>query len=48
MVQGDLDGASPVGGLIQDSTGTLYGTTFNGGAYQSGTVFKLTGVIASP
>src|SRR5439155_193296 len=36
------DGANPVGGLIADASGALYGTTFNGGDSQLGTVFKLT------
>ncbi len=39
------DGNSPVGKLILDAAGNLYGTTFYGGAHNSGTVFKL---AASP
>jgi len=35
------DGAAPLGVLIEDSKGNLYGTTQNGGAYGGGTVFKL-------
>jgi uncharacterized repeat protein (TIGR03803 family) len=35
------DGANPVGGLIQATNGELYGTTFEGGANASGTVFKI-------
>jgi uncharacterized repeat protein (TIGR03803 family) len=35
------DGSNPYAGLIQDSTGALYGTTGVGGAYGNGTVFKL-------
>lgn len=35
------DGARPVGGLIQDANGNLYGTTSRGGAADSGTVFRL-------
>ena len=37
------DGFDPVAGLIQDSSGNLYGTTFSGGANGNGdgTVFKL-------
>lgn len=35
------DGKVPMGGLIRDSAGTLYGTTLAGGAYDEGTVFKL-------
>jgi uncharacterized repeat protein (TIGR03803 family) len=38
---GDTDGENPVAGLIQDAGGNLYGTTFNGGAYGYGVVFKL-------
>ena len=36
------DGAHPEAGLILDTAGNLYGTTAYGGAYDSGTVFKLT------
>jgi uncharacterized repeat protein (TIGR03803 family) len=35
------DGRYPEAGVIFDSTGNLYGTTFYGGAYDYGTVFKL-------
>jgi uncharacterized repeat protein (TIGR03803 family) len=35
------NGSGPTGGLIQDSTGTFYGTTFWGGAYDFGLVFSL-------
>ncbi len=35
------DGAHPDGVLIMDSQGNLYGTTFYGGAFSGGTVFKL-------
>ena len=34
------DGAEPVGGLIQDAAGNLYGTTAVRGPYSNGTVFK--------
>lgn len=34
-------GSIPTGGLISDAAGNLYGTTASGGAYQCGTVFKL-------
>jgi uncharacterized repeat protein (TIGR03803 family) len=47
-INGSTDGAGPVGGLIQDSSGDLYGTTVNGGTVQAGTVFKLSSVITSP
>jgi len=36
------DGANPTGGLVQASNGNFYGTTYGGGAYGSGTVFKIT------
>jgi uncharacterized repeat protein (TIGR03803 family) len=35
------DGSIPVSGVVQDSQGNLYGTTFNGGASNYGTVYKL-------
>jgi uncharacterized repeat protein (TIGR03803 family) len=35
------DAANPYGGLIFDSTGNLYGTTYFGGQYGMGTVFQL-------
>lgn len=36
------DGNEPVGPVLLDSSGNLYGTTFNGGVYGWGTVFKMT------
>ena len=36
------DGANPYAGLVLDQKGNLYGTTYFGGAYESGTAFKLT------
>jgi uncharacterized repeat protein (TIGR03803 family) len=36
------DGFDPLAGLVSDSAGNLYGTTFYGGDFQSGTAFKLT------
>src|SRR5208337_3815022 len=37
----DPRGAEPNGGLVLDSTGTLYGTTQTGGKYGAGTTFEL-------
>lgn len=39
--QGGTDGNEPEGGVILDSAGNLYGTTYQGGAYKMGTVFKV-------
>jgi uncharacterized repeat protein (TIGR03803 family) len=36
-----VDGAFPIGNLIQGEDGSLYGTTFHGGANDQGTVFKI-------
>ena len=36
------DGALPLAGVVFDQKGNLYGTTFGGGAYGDGGVFKLT------
>ena len=35
------DGYNPNAGVIQDAAGNLYGTTYYGGAYGAGTVYKL-------
>jgi uncharacterized repeat protein (TIGR03803 family) len=35
------DGANPDSGLARDSSGDLFGTTLNGGAYKDGTVFQV-------
>jgi uncharacterized repeat protein (TIGR03803 family) len=35
------DGSEPIAGLIGDSAGNVYGTTYNGGASNAGVVFKL-------
>ncbi len=39
--QGGNDGANPVGGVILDKAGNLYGTTFDGGINGGGTVYEL-------
>jgi uncharacterized repeat protein (TIGR03803 family) len=38
---GSTDGDNPLGGLVMDSAGNLYGTTDLGGANHNGTVFKI-------
>jgi uncharacterized repeat protein (TIGR03803 family) len=38
---GVTDGAHPYAGLIQDPDGTLYGTTYNGGSGDLGTIFRM-------
>ena len=41
--KGGIDGANPyLGDLIFDQAGNIYGTTFYGGTYNLGTVYKLT------
>ena len=42
------NGGSPLAGLVMDSSGDLYGTTYRGGALQDGTVFELANGAASP
>jgi len=39
---GGSDGAGPNGGLIFDSSGNLYGTTYGGGINDNGVVFEIT------
>jgi uncharacterized repeat protein (TIGR03803 family) len=39
--QGGNDGQHPVGGLVLDKTGSLYGSTFQGGANGGGTVYRM-------
>lgn len=36
------DGNQPTGGIVLDASGRMYGTTFYGGAYGYGTVFRMT------
>ena len=38
---GTTDGEYPVGGLVMDSAGNLYGTTWYGGSGSQGTVFEI-------
>jgi uncharacterized repeat protein (TIGR03803 family) len=38
---GGKDGAGPAAGLVMDTKGNFYGTTFAGGAFSAGTVFKV-------
>jgi uncharacterized repeat protein (TIGR03803 family) len=38
---GGADGGSPFAGVIRDSAGCLYGTTFGGGTASAGVVFKV-------
>jgi uncharacterized repeat protein (TIGR03803 family) len=38
---GGADGGTPYAGLIRDSAGNLYGTTYYGGKSGTGVVFKL-------
>lgn len=37
-----LDGATPAGGLVRSSDGSLYGVTSSGGQANNGTIFQLT------
>jgi uncharacterized repeat protein (TIGR03803 family) len=39
---GGVDGSAPVGGLLRDGNGNLYGTTSGGGSFGYGTVFMVT------
>jgi uncharacterized repeat protein (TIGR03803 family) len=41
VFQGENDGGAPIGGLIFDSSGNLYGSTFQNGAGSGGTAFEL-------
>ena len=42
-LSGCKDGYHPHAGLILDTMGNLYGTTYDGGAHQAGTVFEISG-----
>src|SRR5262245_48885942 len=39
--QAKADGSTPWGGVMIDQAGNLYGTTFSGGRYLYGTIYKL-------
>jgi uncharacterized repeat protein (TIGR03803 family) len=38
---GGADGSAPIGGVVLDSTGRIYGTTFSGGSNGDGVVFEI-------
>ncbi len=38
---GGADGAAPYAGLVFDTAGNLYGTTYYGGSYDDGTIFEV-------
>ena len=44
---GSTTGGQPVGGVVFDNAGNLYGTTVEGGLYNGGIVYVLTNVIPS-
>jgi len=48
-LSGCADGKIPETGLVQDSSGSFYGTTYAGGVYDDGTVFRITptGVVTT-
>jgi len=45
---GGQDGAYPVGSVVFDGAGNLYGTTAEGGSYGNGVVFEIAGAGNSP
>ena len=38
---GGADGASPIAAVIRDTAGNFYGTTYEGGMYSGGVLFKI-------
>ncbi len=46
---GGTDGTAPTAGLVKGADANLYGTTYEGGAYSDGTIFKIAtnGVLTS-
>jgi len=42
------NGASPQAGLVQSGDGSFYGTTYNGGTNDYGTVFRLSVIVPAP
>ncbi len=48
FVGGSTDGADPQGGLIQGSDGNFYGTTYEGGANDTGTIYRITPAGSAP
>jgi uncharacterized repeat protein (TIGR03803 family) len=46
--KGHTDGCNPSGGVVLDALGNLWGTTYQGGQYASGTVFKLSPGVGGP
>lgn len=42
FTSGCPSGFFPIAGVVEDSEGNLFGTTFNGGLYNGGTVFEMT------
>ena len=42
FARGAMDGGSPMGTLVQATDGNFYGTTFNGGTAEFGTVYRMT------
>jgi uncharacterized repeat protein (TIGR03803 family) len=43
----EAGGCEPLGGLVEDSSGNLYGTAYAGGAYRNGLVYELPYLSAS-